>query len=533
MANIIDSLLISLGFKVDTSGLDEMRGKVESARASLLGWGHALAGLVGGFSLHKVAEIGSQFEQNRIQIAGFLSALSQGQTSYNEGLEQASGVIQQITTDAAKLPGEAEEYVEVFKAGLPFIKQARPDFSLDQITAFTNRLTAIGKTFGLDAGVIAREADHLLSPDKGMASLRLPLFRQLLPFMKQVEGHAKVTAQSFNTMTAPQRLELLSKAFEKLQPMLDASANSFDAMWGTLVSTTKQLVRIGTEGLFGEMKKGISDLAATFVDADGKLTKTGKDVVGVLAEVGKYIGATIKAGVAFIKWLAQDDAAAKTLKLSLKAVALVLLGLGGAVFLVAQDLWGFFHGMDSVTGQIVERFQPALYAVIALLGGLAIAFSPVVTAIGLLIIGVYELQKHWHELNQGVQDSINGWIEALNMVLDKINALLGVKNGLHINEVNLRTWTEESGALASFKAPKHFVRSGEEEETPAWLTPRSAPTSRWATGAQPALAAPGGGSVRHGDVTFNGGINITAPDAPGAARAVRGVLRNAQTGRKL
>ena len=166
-------------------------------------------------------------------------------------------MIQQIAKDAALLPGEADEYIEVFKAGLPFVQKAMPGGSLSDITKFTNQLTAIGKTFGLDSGLIAREFDHMLSAGKGQASLRLPLFRQLLSFMPALRSGARVTAESFNAMTAPQRLQLLQSTFVKLQPMLDASANSFDAMWGAAVSGLKRLTRPGDRHLSSSgMKRG-------------------------------------------------------------------------------------------------------------------------------------------------------------------------------------------------------------------------------------------------------------------------------------
>src|ERR1700690_4482789 len=100
--------------------------------------GTAITGLVAGLAIHEIAKIGSTFEQNSIQIAGFLSALSNGKTGYAEGLVEARDVIQQITNDAAKLPGEAEEYIEVFKAGYPFVQGAMPGGSLQQMTDFTN-----------------------------------------------------------------------------------------------------------------------------------------------------------------------------------------------------------------------------------------------------------------------------------------------------------------------------------------------------------------------------------------------------------
>ena len=54
-----------------------------------------------------------------------------------------------------------------------------------------------------------------------MASLRLPLFRQLLTFMPKMANGARVTAEAFNAMSAPDRLKLL-QATPSAKLQLDA-----------------------------------------------------------------------------------------------------------------------------------------------------------------------------------------------------------------------------------------------------------------------------------------------------------------------
>jgi hypothetical protein len=405
--SIIDSLFVALGFKVDDAGLFAMRKKADEARESMMGLGHAIAGIAAGFALHKLAEIGSTFEQNQIQIAGFLSALGQS-SDFNAGLKDAAQVIQQITNDAAKLPGEADEYIEVFKAGLPFVQKAMPGGSLADITKFTNQLTAIGKTFGLDAGLIAREFDHMLTPGRGTAGLRLPLFRQLLPFMQQVKGQAHITAESFNAMTAPKRLELLQSTFAQLQPMLDASATSFDAMYGAVVSMVKQVARLGSASLFGGMKKALDRINAIFLDADGNLTEFGKSAVGVFGAVSRIFARVLTDGVELIEMMSKSKAAGIALKfvMGLLAAQIAALALGPlvrlargllyikgiingglilAIGLIAEDLYQFYTGGNSVTGMLVKKFGPALLLIKALLAALVLTFLQL-NAPGVLVL---------------------------------------------------------------------------------------------------------------------------------------------------
>jgi len=380
--SVIDQLWVALGIKAEGDGLRDVKHQVNEAKESLLSAGDAVKAFFAGFAVHEVAKIGSTFEQNSIQIAGFLSALGQS-SDFNQGLQDAAGVIQQITKDAARLPGEADEYIEVFKAGFPFVKAAMPGGSLKDMTDFTNQLTAIGKTFGLDAGLIAREFDHMLSAGKGQASLRLPLFRQLMAFMRHVPGQAKLTAESFNAMTAPQRLQLLQATFAQLQPMLDASATSFDAMWGAAVSAVKQMTRFATVPLFKAMKQGLDQFNSMFYDDAGKLTAFGQKVVDGLNRAIGYMTQFLQMGAHMLKWFVQTGAGATSLKVVLGLLGAALTGLavektvgtftrllsvltnvksllmGGlfaAIALVVEDLYQFETGGDSVTGMLLERF---------------------------------------------------------------------------------------------------------------------------------------------------------------------------------
>jgi hypothetical protein len=381
MSKIIDSFWVALGFKTDTAGLDAFTKKAQGARDAAISWGAAISAAVVGIGVEKIAKIGSDFEQNRIQIAGFLSALGVS-SDFNAGLTQADETIKSITNAAARLPGEAEEYIDVFKAGLPFVQGALPGASLGQMTDFTNKLTAIGKAMRLPADLIGREISEILAPGEGNAQKRLPLFRLFLPLMRQLQGQANLTAQGFNAMTQPQRAKLMMQVFEKLQPMLDASAQSFDALWGAVKSTFTILTRLATEGLFAQIKVGLDELNNALFTADGQLTPFAKDIVDTAKKFIGYVTQMIGSAVRFAVQLGKNQAVLAALKLVLAAVGLALTGLafqkaasgvlalistlknlkllltGGvfaAIALIAEDIWGYFNGYDSVLGLLIEK----------------------------------------------------------------------------------------------------------------------------------------------------------------------------------
>ena len=468
---VIDSLFVALGFRTDTSGLKSFQRDAEEAKSSVLSIGTALAAFATGFAVKEIAKIGSDFEQTKIQIAGFFTALGQSK-DFNSALGDADDALQMIAAAAAKLPGEAEEYQQVFTDTFSFVKGAVGG-SIQEMTDFTNTLTAIGKAGRLDAGQIARETDELLAAGEGRAMTRNRLWMQMMPLLRQVDGQAKITTKSFNALTEQKRAELMKKAFSGLKPMLDASAASFDAMWGAMVSGAKKLVRLGTVGLFEKMKRAISQLNDVFFDADFNLTKFGQEVVDGGKKIVQMIGNVVDFGVAVAKWFGGSEMAAKSFKLVLgvlgmalgalafekvaRGVGLLFKGLfdlkrllmGGvflAIFLVAEDLYVFEKGGKSVTGMLVNKLGPAgEYITKTVLGGMILGLAALrfafvrtairavaswvmmlgplavaILAIGAFALGIYEVYKHWDEFGAGAKTAITVATTALGFLLGAI-----------------------------------------------------------------------------------------------------------------
>lgn len=570
---VIDSFFIALGFKTDPAGLDGFRKKTEAARQSMLSLGNsvrtAVVSLGAGFGLAKIAKIGSTFEQNRIAIAGFLSALNLS-SDFNAGLTDAADIIKQITLDAAKLPGEAEEYIEVFKAALPFVQKAIPGGSLKDMTNFTNQITAIGKTLGVDAEQIGRDTALMLSP-KGRAGGHVRTFQQMLPFMRNIKGQADLTAESFNQMTAPQRFDLLQKAFETLQPMLSESATSFDAMWGAAKSAVIQITRLSTTPLFEGMKRSLNAFNALFFDANGKVTEFGQNFIDNAKEIGIWIGRVVTAGVDIVTWLGKFKVAVLLAKAAFLALLAVTLGpmvlLGLAIALVTEDIHGFYNNADSLTGLLVNRFKPALIAIgtaaavvgvrmavaatkmaaawVAAAARVAIAWALVnlplfltVVAIAAIVTAAYLLWENWDQVVAGMTKTWDDFVAAIKRAPHDFAVALG-----------FGTTEEEAARNTSERAAAGRVAGGitAPGADVVWNNPATGLQETHRAGWTPPTASMGGASIDRSSsarTTVNQTtvsvpeINITTSDPAESGRAVRSELermgregtRNAQTG---
>jgi hypothetical protein len=594
--SVIDELFIALGFQVDKTGFGQIRQQVDETKSSLLSIGGAVKAFVAGFAIREIADIGSTFENNRNSIAGFLSEMGLS-SDFNAGLRDAADIVNKITIDAAKWPGEAEDYVKVFKAGLPFLKDAVPG-GRNGIVDFLDHFTAVVKSKNpdIDIGTIARETRELF---EGRAMLRNNVFMSLLPSLKLLDGQADMTTKKFNAMTQPQRVQVLQQLFERMKPQIDAAADSFDAMWGAAVSAVKQMTRIATVPLFKAFKQGLDKINAALYDANGAQTAFGKSITDSISTGLKYMLQLLSAGAKLVAWLGQTRVGAYAFKAALTLLGTALTGLavsqtigafvklfgvltnlkmlltGGlfaAIALIAEDLYVFATGGESVTGLLVERFGPALTAigaavaalgatilylvgpfkavglaigfmgknigmVIGMLGRLvgflfaqavpmairwAIAFGPVtlaVAAIGALVFGLYELKKHWGDISAFIGGKWDWLIEKINAAKEA----LGIGDGAPV--------VQDMGGGGVMAAPSGGAAAGGGAWAPWSPGAAGGGSAPWSPGAASSpMVASGGDTSISNQTTNHVTVNVKSTDPKAAGREVRkALIRNSQS----
>lgn len=428
----------------------------------------ALTGLASGATLMGIAKLGSEFENTQTSIAGFLSALGVA-SDFNAGLEAAASTMDAITIAAAKLPGEAEEYVTVFKASLPQVQGAIGGTLKDMYT-FTNQLTAIGKTFGIDAAQIGRDASMMLRAGKGAAGMDSRTFTSILPFMQSLEGHANLTADAFNKMTAPERAKLLQDTFAKLGPMVEHSATSFDAMWGGFQANAKLLMRVGTTPLFEGMKNILGQVNGLLMTEDGQLTVIGDRI----ANIGKAISTGIVAGMEkAANWATIIADKLAPVADNLSGLAGVISNDGGTTAMgaaggaaAAMGMGGPAMAAFALLGAGIADFLTRTEAVNECLDILAQIIDSATAPLGMF---AYFIQSAGGLIGDVLEGALGGFLSMISAIIDPLGMFLGGVLGVtsflidSLRPAFMGLWTAVGGlfdAIGTFLNPVITILGG-------------------------------------------------------------------------
>jgi hypothetical protein len=230
--------------------------------------GPILAGVGIGTLISQVVELNSELENTVMKLGGVFTALGVTE-DFATGTRAATRELDKLVLAAARLPGEVGDYVEVYQAGLAPMVGAFGG-SLDQMMDFSTRFTAFGKIMGVDARQIGRDMQLILSPGRGRAGAAVRTWKQLLPFIEKAQGRSLTTDQ-VNVMSQVDRAKLVMSGLDLTKPMIDASANTWDAIWGTFKSNARLAFRDMTSSLFSRIKDGFKQINSLMYDSAGKM----------------------------------------------------------------------------------------------------------------------------------------------------------------------------------------------------------------------------------------------------------------------
>jgi hypothetical protein len=285
--------------------------------------------------------------------------------------------MRRIRADAAALPGEAEEYVTVFRAALPAAMAAGMR-SLDDITNLTDSVAAIGHMRGIDAPQVGRDMSLML---RGQASRQERTFNELLPDIQRAAAQQHLgnvgNSQQFNRLTGAQRVSVLQGAAGMHRQGLEAAGQTLEAQWGTLMSTLQE----GAERLATPI---VARLTAGLARFNGALS--GPVVERVTTVLGGLLDAGMNIVSAVLPPLSQALAALVPPVMGLISAIVPHLGpiasgladvaarIGAGLGPIIRDLTPLFSGLLSALGPLLHEVGPLLTLFIQ---GLRIAFAPI------------------------------------------------------------------------------------------------------------------------------------------------------------
>lgn len=280
----------------------QFRSEINNVRYSFIGMTAAALGFFAAMETRKIIKISDAFEQTRVSVAGTLQALGFSK-DFEAAMNISAAAMEKIRIQAALLPGEANEYVEVFQLGLAGMRGALKG-SLQDIVNFSGHYTALAKSMNVDAPQAGRDLALMLAPERGRAGAMVKTFRQMLSTMKELPGHANLTAKAFNDMSQQARGDLMLKTLEKRKDQIEAAKQTWDAHAGAMKSNIDLIRRIGGAPLFEGMKKALEAMNNRLIDMNtGELKDTMKVIIGIGEGISRGIVAGMGAAVDMAKKL--------------------------------------------------------------------------------------------------------------------------------------------------------------------------------------------------------------------------------------
>jgi hypothetical protein len=250
-------------------------------------------GLGGGAmaAMHSIARMGDAAHEAKQKFAGTLQAFGMSK-DFNAGMARSADVISQIRKETTFLPGPTADYVAAVQQMLPTIKGAVGG-TLQSMTKLSTDSLAAFNAMGVGAGEATSAMRRALMPDKGMLSARAAGGMQLIMMMKQLKGHADITFDKFNDMSAPERTKLLMQALEKMSPTVKAMRDDFGGAEAAVTKTIKSMTKTATAPIFEAQEKVMIRLRDALVDSNGELTPLAKRI----QDVGTVIATKVAHGI--------------------------------------------------------------------------------------------------------------------------------------------------------------------------------------------------------------------------------------------
>lgn len=476
--------------------VDRAAGAVRSLAtgAAVLGGAAIIGGVMA--LAHGVSDLNAHAEETSLTIAGMVRAAgvtnaSGGLATWGESMQFAQQAMRQIREDAAALPGTEEDFIQIFRSGLPGALNA--GMRAADVSQFTNRFGAVGRAFQVDAPQIGRDLNLLL---QGRAGAQVNMWNAL-------RSHVGKTAEQFNAMSAPARLAALQGAIGHFDDLIRAYQDTWEAQWSTAQSHVTRIATIFSRPMFDSLKSAVAGmnelydrhavairevaygagtvLAQAFDHARDKAWEMQEAVLGLLESrsfttlFDTVVGGARNIAGGVVNTVRNNPGAAASTVGSAAGLAMGLPGLGLALgglaaFATHTEELNSTLGSLSVVGlDILSVFEP-LYSVVmaveSVLGDLFAAFLPpfadalatvtgaIAQVIGFLRPAVIELIDALRPVVVFLGGALGGIAQLLANMLGPVLTTLGqsIAATIHVISGVVRWITSHLGNLIGINA---------------------------------------------------------------------------------
>lgn len=284
----------SIAQRISSLGQVASGGGGGAIAAMMGGVGGAVMGAVGAVQNFgsSIASIHQGTEDMTNTLAGTFAALGLA-TNIDDGASRATAALASINTAAARLPGEASEYITVFQSAVSSLAGSF-DNDLDHMLAFSNQFSAVGRSLGIDAEQIGRDMNLMMRGGQAGAGADVATFQRMLPFINAYRTgvhQAAVTAQTFNRMTQVQRRELLEATVNGrgLLSMTERAANTYSAISGEFAGHMTTIKSAITAPFFDALKQSMKAMNTLLSRYEGTIKSVGARIATFMVTTsGKF-----------------------------------------------------------------------------------------------------------------------------------------------------------------------------------------------------------------------------------------------------
>lgn len=444
--------LVALGGAVASlataKGLIQLGNQAEGLRLSIAGTYRAFS-VVG----KSMKEIDKQFK------AGTDGWVAAQHSAFMQAQDMAKTVLGQIEKDAAKLPGTAEDYAEVYRTALPAAIAAGMT-DVQKVADFTNKFAATAIANQIDAQQAGRDMAMIL---RGHAGAQVRTWSVLMPLIGK-------SAEEFNKMNAPARIKATQAAIAKYQPLLNEFGDTWDAIYGTTEATFKVMARNASNPFFEASKSALKEVN-TWLDANSalitgpltkgfeKLVSLGEKLAGSLKKVnfgkikenltgngrvGKALGvmSAVRMGAMFgpLGAIAGLGAGAMARKggVNMDSIGPVLEKVTAFVGTALDRLWPFISTVGEVAGTLLESLMPAVSIVGKSFVDLLDNVKPLLPALG---SGLADIVKN---LTPAFAGLMKGVVELVPLFIGLAQGIVQITVGLTAWMAKIAEWVPDA-----------------------------------------------------------------------------------------